>query len=36
MEYYVYKLAVTLLPQGIETKIIDHDLGVFSTLKKAE
>ena len=36
MEYYVYKLAVTLLPQGIETKTIDHDLGVFSTLKKAE
>ena len=36
MEYYVYKLTVTLLPQGVKLETIDHDLGVFSTLKKAE
>ena len=36
MEYYVYKLAVTFLPHGVELNTVDHELGVFSTLKKAE
>ena len=36
MEYYVYKLAVTLLPHGIGRESVNNDLGVFSTLKKAE
>ena len=36
MGYYVYKLTATLLPKGLGCDTVNHDLGVFSTLKKAE
>lgn len=26
MEYYVYKLAVTFLPHGVELNTVDHDV----------
>ena len=36
MGYYIYKLTATLLSKGLGRDTVNHDLGVFSTLKKAE
>ena len=36
MGYYIYKLAATLLPEGLGRDTVNHDLGVFTTIEKAE
>ena len=36
MGYCVYKLAATLLPKGLGRDTVNHDLGVFTTIEKAE
>ena len=36
MGYYIYKLTATLLPKGLGRDTVNHDLGVFTTIEKAE
>lgn len=36
MDYFIYKVVAILLPRGIGHDSINYELGVFSTLKKAE
>ena len=36
MEYFIYKVVATLLPRGVGRDSVNYELGVFSTLKRAE
>ena len=36
MGYYVYKLTATLLLKGLGCDTVNHDLGFFTTIEKAE
>lgn len=36
MGYYIYKLTATLLSKGLGRDTVNHDLGVFTTIEKAE
>ena len=36
MGYYVYKLVATLIPKGLGRDTVNHDLGAFTTIEKAE
>lgn len=33
---YIYQLAATILPNGLGNDIVDHDLGIFTSLRTAE
>ena len=33
---YIYQLVATILPNGIGGETVQHDLGIFTTLKHAE
>lgn len=33
---YIYQLAATILPNGLGNDTVDHDLGIFTSLRNAE